>query len=163
VASEFHEISTGMKVIKFNEISCQDMGYFKSMHYIDEIWQNSSSVKLEIEYDSNSDSDSDSDSDLPVTPPEPTTRRAPIHRRNQDIIDINDVNIFIQEDVVYKFLKEVSCELYYDKFVELGAKEEIDFLFVEEQDLIKMEMPVLKHRRLWGKISALIVKNSESM
>ena len=127
VASEFHEISPGMTVIKFNNIVCRDIGYFKSVNHISELWHMNGSIKLELEYDNHSNDDTNDD------------------------------------DIIYKFLKNHSCEMYYDNFVELGAKDEDDLLFIEEEDLIKMKLPILKHRRLWNTLHGMIVKNSESM
>ena len=42
--------------------------------------------------------------------------------------------------VIYRILSDLELIEYYDKFIELGAKEEIDFEFVEQNDLIKFGM-----------------------
>ena len=41
---------------------------------------------------------------------------------------------------IYKILSEADLIDYYDQFIDLGAKELIDFEFVEEWDLIKFGM-----------------------
>ena len=41
---------------------------------------------------------------------------------------------------IYRILNEADLIEYYDKFIELGAKEENDFEFVEQNDLIKFGM-----------------------
>jgi len=42
--------------------------------------------------------------------------------------------------VIYNALSDINLLEYYDDFIELGAKEMIDFEFVEYSDLIKLDM-----------------------
>lgn len=45
---------------------------------------------------------------------------------------------------IYRLLNELDLIKYYDNFIELGTKEEIDFDFVEQNDLIKFGMNKLE-------------------
>ena len=52
------------------------------------------------------------------------------------------------DDLIYKFLEGIDCEDYYNNFKNLGASKLDDLKFIEYDDLIKMEMPILKRRKL---------------
>jgi len=49
---------------------------------------------------------------------------------------------------IYKFLERIDCEDNYDDFTKLGATRLDDLKFIEYNDLIKMEIPILKRRKL---------------
>jgi hypothetical protein len=42
---------------------------------------------------------------------------------------------------MYHLLDSINYLDYYEKFIELGAKEKIDFEFVEYDDLVQMGIP----------------------
>ena len=50
VASEFYELSVGMKVIQINNISCKDLGYLKSMECLGNLWRENFYISLHFEY-----------------------------------------------------------------------------------------------------------------
>lgn len=54
------------------------------------------------------------------------------------------VTIIFTEDIVYKhlynFLDNIGCSEYYDKFIELGAKDLSDLGYIEYEDLVKMNI-----------------------
>ena len=68
-----------------------------------------------------------------------------LHIEYENIFDI--INNPIQNPI-YKFLEGIDCEDYYGDFNELGATELDDLRFIEYDDLIKMNMPVLKRRKM---------------
>ena len=47
---------------------------------------------------------------------------------------------------VYLLLEGIDCEEFYGNFDELGAKTPEDLKFIENDDLVKMNMPLLKRR-----------------
>jgi len=47
---------------------------------------------------------------------------------------------------VYQLLESIDCEEFYGDFDELGAKTTEDLKFIENDDLVKMNMPLLKRR-----------------
>ena len=47
---------------------------------------------------------------------------------------------------VYKFLEGIDCEEFYGNFDELGVKSLEDLKFIENDDLVKMNMSLLKRR-----------------
>ena len=47
---------------------------------------------------------------------------------------------------VYQFLESISCEEFYGNFDELGAKSLEDLKFIETDDLVKMNMSLVKRR-----------------
>ena len=47
---------------------------------------------------------------------------------------------------IYQFLASLACEEFYGDFTELGAKSLEDLRFIENDDLVKMNMPLLKRR-----------------
>lgn len=51
VASEYFEISKGMNVIQINNIPCRDLGYFKSMERLGNLWKENSCITLHFEYE----------------------------------------------------------------------------------------------------------------
>jgi len=61
---------------------------------------------------------------------------------------------------VYKFLKEISCEEFYGDFDELGVKSLEDFNFIENDDLVKMNMSVVKRRTFLSCISCKLSKST---
>lgn len=113
VASEFYELSVGMKVIQINNISCKDLGYLKSMECLGNLWRENSYISLHFEY-----------------------------------LNPNDIINNPIYNPIYKFLEGIDLEDYYGDFVELGAKDLEDLNFIESDDLIKMNMPLLKRRNL---------------
>ena len=68
-----------------------------------------------------------------------------LHIEYENIFDI--INNPTQNPI-YKFLEGIDCEDYYGDFNELGATELDDLRFIEYDDLIKMNMPVLKRRKM---------------
>ena len=62
--------------------------------------------------------------------------------------DVNDIINTPVNNPIYKFLEDSDCEDFYDCFVELGATELDDLQFIEYDDLVKMNMPLLKRRKL---------------
>lgn len=66
---------------------------------------------------------------------------------------------------VYKYLEEIDCSRYYDKFIELGAKDLSDLRYVEYDDLIKMDICYEDRRKLSIKLglkSNLIIPKNDS-
>ena len=47
---------------------------------------------------------------------------------------------------VYQFLEGIDCEEFYGNFDELGAKSLEDLKFIENDDLVKMNMSLVKRR-----------------
>ena len=79
------------------------------------------------------------------------------------------VNIEFSEEIVYKhvynYLDEIDCSKYYDKFIELGAKDLSDLRYVEYDDLIKMDIVYEDRRKLSIKLglkSNLVIPKNES-
>ena len=70
--------------------------------------------------------------------------------------DVNDIINTPVSSPIYKFLEGADCEEFYDCFVELGATELDDLQFIEYNDLVKMNIPLLKIR----KIQALLPRDS---
>ena len=64
---------------------------------------------------------------------------------------------------VYKFLKEISCEEFYGDFDELGVKSLEDFNFIENDDLVKMNMAVVKRRNFLSCISCKLSKSTMTL
>ena len=58
--------------------------------------------------------------------------------RNQSCIHLSFKKQINQ--TIYSILSELNLVKYYDDFIELGAKDETDFEFIEEGDLIKFGM-----------------------
>ena len=85
---------------------------------------------------------------------------------------INDsrVNIRFKDEIVYNyiyyFLEELGCEVYYDKFIKLGARDKSDLEYIEYDDLLKMNMEgkdINKVSRRLGLTCNLVIPKNESM
>jgi len=55
VASEYYELSVGMKVIQIDDISCKYLGYLKSMECLGNLWRMNSYLVLHFEYEDPND------------------------------------------------------------------------------------------------------------
>ena len=80
-----------------------------------------------------------------------------------------EVTIIFKKEKIYvqlfSFLKNISCEEYYEKFVELGAKDISDLSYVEYDDLVKMNMTFEQRKKISQKLGlkcALTIPKNES-
>ena len=112
IASKYDKLTKDMIVCEINDISCKDLGYFKSMELLGKIWREESSILLNFEYE-----------------------------------NVNDMINTPINNPIYKFLEGVDCEDFYGSFVELGASNLDDLQFIEYDDLVVMNMPILKRRK----------------
>ena len=51
-------------------------------------------------------------------------------------ITIQFSNPDISDNEIYKFLQSINCEMYYDIFEKLGARNKSDLIYVENDDLV---------------------------
>ena len=69
----------------------------------------------------------------------------------------SEVDIVFKQHIIYthiyKFLKDLGCEEYYGKFIELGAKDLYDLNYLEYNDLIKMKIPYEERRSIINKVN----------
>lgn len=68
-----------------------------------------------------------------------------LHVEYEDPVDIINYPI---HNPIYKFLEGIDCEEYYGDFRELGATRLDDLQFIEYDDLVKMNIPLLKRRKI---------------
>jgi hypothetical protein len=68
----------------------------------------------------------------------------------------SEVTIVFKKEKVYVqlfyYLKNISCEEYYDEFIDLGAKDISDLSYLEYDDLVKMNMPYEKRKKISQKL-----------
>jgi len=62
--------------------------------------------------------------------------------------DVNDIINMPTNHPIYKFLDDIDCEEFYGCFVELGVAKLDDLQFIEDDDLVKMNIPLLKIRKI---------------
>ena len=56
------------------------------------------------------------------------------------IINIEFCKSDICDNEIYKFLQSINCEMYYDIFEKLGATSKLDLIYVENDDLLDIEV-----------------------
>jgi len=61
---------------------------------------------------------------------------------------------------VYQFLENIDCEEFYSHFDELGAKTLEDLRFIENNDLVKMNMSLIKRREFRSLMKDKFCKSS---
>ena len=75
----------------------------------------------------------------------------------------SEITIVFTKETVYvelfKYLKNISCEEYYEKFIELGAKDISDLSYIEYDDLVKMDMTYEKRKKISQKLGLKGVLN----
>jgi hypothetical protein len=73
----------------------------------------------------------------------------------------SEVNIVFKQHIIYthiyKFLKDLGCEEYYGKFIELGAKDLTDLNYLEYNDLIKMKIPYEERKLILNKVNLKVI------
>ena len=83
----------------------------------------------------------------------------------------SEIKIKFIIDIVYKkifkFLKDINCEEYYEKFIDLGAKDLSDLNYIEYNDLVKLGISYEKRKiiskRLGLKSNLKIPKNDSEV
>jgi len=67
---------------------------------------------------------------------------------------------------IYNFLEEIQCELYYDNFIHLGAKNLSDLAYIEYNDLLEMDIKYEDRIKISNKLGFkcnLVIPKNNSM